>query len=181
MAIAGGATTAYYIWVGSDGAPHTTARLRYANYAMTSATWQKRSKTNNGERLLIAGGDIMEVRKAWGAVNTKNCMRRCGGNDPHNRRAHYGERRSIAAQSALRRHDPKHRLKTAATIPLRTCEQCGNPIPYNRRYGLGEYAKRIYCSVSCASKVGQTPQVPAGKRTHHSTPRSASTWTTPQP
>lgn len=67
MAIAGGVTTAYYIWVGSDGALHTTSTttLRKLCHDISNIT-ETVAKLNNGERLLIAGGDIMEVRKAWG-------------------------------------------------------------------------------------------------------------------
>ena len=67
MAIAGGATTAYYIWVGSDGALHanSTTTLRKLCHDISNIT-ETVAKLNSGERLLIAGGDIMAVRKAWG-------------------------------------------------------------------------------------------------------------------
>lgn len=67
MAIAGSVTTAYYLWVGADGALHTTSTttLRGLCHDISNIT-ETVAKLNSGERLLIAGGDIMAVRKAWG-------------------------------------------------------------------------------------------------------------------
>jgi hypothetical protein len=67
MAIAGGTTTAYYLWVGSDGALHTKSTTTQRSLcADVSNLPETIAALNNGERLLIAGGDIAKVRKAWG-------------------------------------------------------------------------------------------------------------------
>ena len=67
MAVAGSVTTAYYLWVGADGALHTTSTttLRKLCHDISNMA-ETLGKLNSGERLLIAGGDIMAVRKAWG-------------------------------------------------------------------------------------------------------------------
>lgn len=86
-------------------------------------------------------------------MNTKHCEI-CGETIPYKQRgARYPEMKYCSRRCAAAGRS-KAAQANAAAMPLRPCKQCGNPIPYNRKYGPGEYAKRVYCGASCASKVG---------------------------
>ena len=160
MAIAGGTTTAYYLWVGGD------ARCIPASATSATANWWQ--ELSGGERLLIAGEDIVAVSgKAWGLVRTY-CMddaETIPQQGAHMEKATVCEHkvRSLA-------HRSKHRLATLPPHPLRTCEQCATD-PITADTGWVNTQEYIRSVMHVRSRV-RCPGGATVARTHHSTPRS---------
>lgn len=97
-----------------------------------------------------------------GAVNTKYCET-CGETLPHNRRGALWEKAKYCSTKCAAAARSKASIETAATIPLRTCEQCGGAIAY-RHSGMAHYQRVRFCSKSCASRAVPRRNTPPRKQ-----------------